>query len=265
MRVVVRTRTLAARHSHTRPMNTLTQSRNAIRHLLNQHDPADAMATYYAFHHADGKTHLVTSPAEGDRAQGYVAVSRTGYDLFRPFLTMRLPLADFGLCRELMATALPAETAVIAQIPASHFPLMQALFHIESAQEMALYQLPTRELADGRFQPEISLMVTRTLHANGLPGFNIRNQAGDPVAAAAMNWQSPYFAELSINTKPGYRRQGWGRSVLAAMVEHVLENGRLPLYVAAEDNDASIALARKVGFVRNGATVVFFQGALRAF
>lgn len=241
-------------------MNTLAQQRNAIRHLLNQHDPADAMATYYAFHHADAKTHLVTSPAESDRAQGYVAISRTGYDLFRPFLTMRLPLENLDVCRELMTRALPAETAVIAQIPASYFPLMQALFHIESAQEMALYQLK-----DGNFEPEISLMVTQSRSPSGLPRFSIRNQAGDPVAAAAMNWQSPYFAELSINTKAGYRRQGWGRSVLAAMVAHVLENGRLPLYVAAEDNDASIALARKVGFVRSGATVVFFQGTLRTF
>ncbi len=135
---------------------------------------------------------------------------------------------------------------------------MQAFFHIESAQGMALYQLK-----NGRFQSEISLMVTRSLSPSGLPRFAIRNQEGDPVAAAALNWQSPRFAEISINSKPGYRRQGWGKSVLSAMVEHVLENGRLPLYVAAEDNEASIALARKVGFVRNGATVTFFQGTLR--
>jgi len=234
------------------------QSRNAIRHLLNQHDPADGMAGYYAFHHADAKTHLVTSPADADRAQGYIAISRTGYDLFRPFLTMRLPIQNMEICRRLITEALPSGTAVIAQVPSAYFPLMQAFFHIESAQGMALYQL-----REDRFRPEISLMVTRSLSPSGLPRFAIRNQEGDPVAAAALNWQSPRFAEISINSKPGYRRQGWGKSVLSAIVEHVLENGRLPLYVAAEDNEASIALARKVGFVRNGATVTFFQGTLR--
>ena len=213
------------------------------------------MASYYAFHHADAKTHIVTAPDGADRADGYIAISRTGYDLFRPFLTMRLPMANMEASRQLIVGALPAETAVIAQVPAAYFPLMQALFHIESAQTMTLYQLDAR-----RFQSSISLMVTRTSSPNGLPRFTIRNQEGDPVAVAAMNWQSPKFAELSVNTKPGYRRQGWGKSVLSAMVEHVLANGRLPLYVAAQENDASIALARNVGFVRNGATVIFFHG-----
>ena len=239
-------------------MNNLAQSRNAIRHLLNQHDPADGMADYYAFHHADTKTYLVTSPADTDRAQGYIAISRTGYDLFRPFLTMRLPIHNMEVCHNLIASALPSGTAVIAQVPSAYFPLMQAFFHIESAQGMALYAL-----RKNRFHPEINLMVTRSLSPSGLPRFAIRNQEGDPVSAVAMNWQSPHFAELSVNSKPGYRRQGWGKAVLSVMVEHVLENGRLPLYVAAEDNEASIALARKVGFVRNGATVTFFQGTLR--
>jgi len=239
-------------------MNNLAQSRNAIRHLLNQHDPADGMASYYAFHHPDTKTDLATLPANEGRAEGYIAISRTGYDLFRPFLTMRLPIEDMEACRRLVMEAFPPQTAVIAQVPTTYFPLMQALFHIESAQTMALYQLQ-----NGRFEPSINLMVTRSLSPNGLPRFSVRNQEGDPVAAVAMNWQSPHFAELSVNSKPGYRRQGWGKTVLSVMVEHVLENGRLPLYVAAEDNEASIALARKVGFVRNGATVTFFQGTLR--
>ena len=239
-------------------MNTLAQSRSAIRHLLNQHDPADGMASYYAFHHDDAKTHLVTMPADGGRTEGYIAISRTGYDLFRPFLTMRLPIDNMEACRRLVMETFPPQTAVIAQVPTAYFPLMQALFHIESAQAMALYQLQ-----NGRFESSINLMVTRSLSPNGLPRFSVRNQEGDSVAAVAMNWQSPHFAELSVNSKPGYRRQGWGKAVLSVMVEHVLENGRLPLYVAAEDNEASIALARKVGFMRNGATVTFFQGTLR--
>ena len=50
------------------------------------------MAAYYALHHPDDKTTLVVPPtAEGQRANGYVALSRTGIDLFRPLVTMRLP------------------------------------------------------------------------------------------------------------------------------------------------------------------------------
>ncbi len=188
-------------------MDTLTQSRRLIRPLLNQHDAADGMASYYAFHHADAKTQLVTLPTEDGRTQGYIAISRTGYDLFRPFITMRLPIQELAQSRQLINDALQPGTPIIAQVPSHYFPLMQALFHIESAQTMVLYQLD-----NGRFRANINLMVVRSRAANGLPRFIIRNQEGDLVAAVALNWQSPHFAEVSVNTKPGYRRQGWGKA-----------------------------------------------------
>ena len=69
-------------------MSDLAADRRAIRALLDEHSPSDAAASYYAFYHPDRQTQLLPYPAGAERAQGYVALSRTGLDLFRPLLTL---------------------------------------------------------------------------------------------------------------------------------------------------------------------------------
>ncbi|VAW32758.1 hypothetical protein MNBD_CHLOROFLEXI01-3100, partial [hydrothermal vent metagenome] len=72
----------------------LIQQRPAIAHLLDEKNSADGMAIYFAFHHEDKRTVLRPFPYTAIRAEGYVALSRTGMDLFRPFVTLRLPIHD---------------------------------------------------------------------------------------------------------------------------------------------------------------------------
>ncbi len=73
---------------------SLPDRRRAIRHLLDEQNPADALASYLAFYHADNRTILRPYPFEAPRAEGFVTLSRTGVDLFRPFVTLRLPIQD---------------------------------------------------------------------------------------------------------------------------------------------------------------------------
>jgi hypothetical protein len=61
----------------------LAEKRRAIRPLLDEKEPADAAAVYYAFHHPGANTRLLTYPEQAARASGYVCFSRTGMDLFR--------------------------------------------------------------------------------------------------------------------------------------------------------------------------------------
>ena len=67
----------------------LDKQRRALRLLLDENNPADAMASYYAFYHDEDRTQIISDPeitAETPsdvRAKGYVAISRTGIDLFR--------------------------------------------------------------------------------------------------------------------------------------------------------------------------------------
>ncbi len=241
-------------------MNNLPESRRAIRRLLDERSPADAIASYYAFHHPDAKTQLIITPDKASRAAGYIALSRTGMDLFRPLVTLRLP-SDMADSLDLIYQALMPGTAVILITPLTNLPLLQAVFNIQTEEHLRIFVLDR-----ARFEPILNMLVSQSESPNGLPRFIIR-RANSPeqeiVASAGLNWQSPHFAEIAVNTSRKHQRQGWGRSVVAAMADYLLKNGRTPLYVVAENNLPSQQLAQNVGFVNSGARLVLLQASLK--
>jgi hypothetical protein len=251
-------------------VNDLKAARRAVRHMLRERDAGDAMAAYYAFYHPDDKTTLVLSPegVEADpaaRADGYVALSRTGIDLFRPLVTMRLPtdrdVMAMQSVAELLGRALAPGQPAILNAPARYRPLIEAFFDIQSEEQLRLYAL-----AHSRYEPIVNVLVSRSTGPGDLPRFAIRSaQSGqeEVVAVASLNWQSPYFAEIAVSTRPQFRRQGWGRSVVSALSGHLIEGGRTPLYVVSEDNIASAQLAESVGFTDTGARDLLLQAALK--
>jgi len=248
-------------------MTGLQDKRRAIRLLLREREAADAMAVYYAFYHPDEKTTLVVPPAtDGRGADGYVALSRTGIDLFRPLVTMRLPTdRDPGAMQpavDLLRLALGSGQPAIISAPDRYLPLLRALFDVQSEERLRLYALEAR-----RFEPTINVLVTRSAGPGNLPRFTIRSsQSGveEVVASASLNWQSPQFGEIAVSTRAQFRRQGWGRSVVAALSQHLLDSGRTPLYVVADDNEASIQLAQSVGYTDTGVREVLLQAARKS-
>lgn len=235
-------------------------ARQAIRPLLNPNQPRDAMEDYFAFHHPAGRTRLVPWPEGAPVAAGYVAVSRTGMDLFRPLVTLRLPPQDMGGAADMIYQALVPGTAVFLSAPESYFPLMQALFEIDVEEHLAIYALDPQH-----FKPVVNVLVTQSHGPFDLPRFTIRSEAAnqDVVATAHLNWQSPRFAEIAVSVQPGFRRRGFGRSVVAAMAQHVLANGRTPLYAVTATNTPSILLAQSIGFTDTGARTFMLQATLR--
>jgi hypothetical protein len=64
--------------------------RSALQPLLNDHSPADALASYYAFNHPADRTEIFEHrSADLGRADGFLVRARTGLDLFRPLVTFR--------------------------------------------------------------------------------------------------------------------------------------------------------------------------------
>lgn len=242
---------------------TLADKRRAIRPLLDERSPADAMAVHYAFHYPEHKTEIVTYPADAPagKARGYIAASRTGIDLFRQLITLRLPKEDMDEGVALLHAAIQPGTAVIIGAPERYLPLLRALFDIQAEERLRIYTLDR-----ARFEPIVNVLVTQADSHNDLPRFVVRRgEEGKEavVAAAGLNWQTPRFAEISVNSDPRFRRRGWGRSVLAAMVQHLLASGRSPLYAVAEENEPSIQLAESVGFTDSGTRELMIQGQLR--
>lgn len=235
-------------------MTSLAQRRRSIQSLLNERKPEDALAAYYAFYQDDARTQLVVHQNETGKATGYVAICRTGMDLFRPLVTLRLPATGVDEGRELITRALPEGAGVILYAPAGYAPLLNALFDFETAELYRLFVLDP-----SRFEPIINVLVMQAESPDGLPRFVIRSQRdpGQVIAAAGLNWQTRYFAEISVHTAPGQRRQGLGRSVVAAMAHYLLQQGLTPLYVTGEQNQAALELAESVGFRDIGRRSIF--------
>ncbi len=236
----------------------LSDIRRTIRPLLSDR-AEDAVADYYAFYHPDDKTNLVVYPENAERPTGYLAFSRTGMDLFRPLVTLRLPIGDLAASADAIYKAMAPGTAVILFSPEKYGPLLHALFDVQTEETLRMFALQPR-----RFEPIINVLVTQSTGPNGLPRFIVRSQeTGEVVAAAGLNWQSPRYAEISVNTDLSHRRQGLGQSVVAAMAEYVLGNGRIPLYLVAAQNSASIQLAESVGFRDTGTANLLLQAVLK--
>lgn len=237
----------------------LSDKRRAIRPLLSDR-PEDAVDDYYAFHHPDEKTGLSLFPDGAERPSGFLTFSRTGMDLFRSLVTLRLPIADLEASAAAIHQMMEPETAVILFSPAQYGPLLHALFDVQTEETLRLYALSPR-----RFEPIINVLVVQTTGPNGLPRFIVRSQSnGEVVAAAGLNWLSPRYAEISVNTDLSHRRQGLGQSVVAAMVEYVLGNGRIPLYLVAEQNTPSVQLAEQTGFRDTGFSKLLLQASLKS-
>jgi len=181
-------------------------------------------------------------------------------DLFRPLVTMRLPIKEMETSADIIYHALEPGAELILNVPEAYGPLIHALFEVQTEERLLLFALKAT-----RFEPLVNVLITQDKGANGLPRFVIRDRQNDNVlvASAGLNWQSPRFAEISVNTHVQYRRQGYGRSVVAAMANYILSNGRTPLYMVVEHNHSSILLAQRVGFENTLDRFLLIQGKLR--
>ncbi len=239
----------------------LPEKRNSIRPLLDERAAKDAIDAYYAFHHPDRKTQLITYPADISPAEGYICLSRTGLDLFRPLMTCRLP-GVHERAAELIYQSLPPGAGLFISAPEAYRDLLLAFFDVEREQRLLLYQLNP-----GDFKPEINVLVMEEMTPDALPRYIIRATNSEfPAEAAAwagLNWQSPYFAEIAVGTRPQYRQRGWGRSVVAALSQHVMRERRTPLYLVAEENHPSISLAIGLGYHYTGAGRLLWEATLR--
>ena len=63
-------------------------------------------------------------------------------------------------------------------------------------------------------------------------------------------------ADLGIVTAPAYRRRGYAKTAVSAVVEHIVRAGGEALYACRPDNAASVATAASVGFVPYGSSLV---------
>jgi RimJ/RimL family protein N-acetyltransferase len=220
--------------------------RASLRPLLDEYSPSDALASYYALHHAPDRTEILLSPEPVGLVQpaGFLVRARTGMDLFRPLVTFRATTEDAA--RDLLERGLPAGRPVYLTVPESLALWSNKYLSVTEADRHHIYRFNPQQ-----YEPIINVLVTTRAGTDGHPRCEIR--AGDRAGAVAgINWQSPRFAEVYVYTDPAVRGRGWGKSVVNALVGQILKSRRVPLYVVAETNEYSIRLAERVGFEDTG-------------
>ena len=65
--------------------------------------------------------------------------------------------------------------------------------------------------------------------------------------------------DISIETLEDHRRHGYGGRAVRAMTRHMWQTGRSPVWGSTIDNEASLTLARSLGFQEVGRLVVFMK------
>jgi GNAT superfamily N-acetyltransferase len=225
-------------------LDALNQKRRAIRPLLSPHDPADALASYYALWHDPRRTQLTLHQNAQGRVDGFITVSQTGMDLFRPLVTLRAP--NDAVVTELIEAALAPNRPYHIIVPVTLASAVREHLEITKASLSCVYRLDP-----SRFQPIVNVLVQHVASADGSPRFQIESQ-GQLVAMSGTNWRSPSFAEVFVYVHPKGRGRGWGKSVVSACTSALLEERLRPLYMVEEDNRASIRIAEALGYMDTG-------------
>jgi len=111
------------------------------------------------------------------------------------------------------------------------------------------------------------LAALPTQHALLRDELLVEARSGTPVFAAFAGEQPAAFCyagsvterwwDISVDTLEPFRRQGFAAQCVAHVVQHMTEQGRMPVWGALESNTASARLATKLGFNPADTIIVF--------
>ena len=236
-------------------LDELSENRRALRPLLAPHDPADALASYYALWHDPQRTQLTLSRDRQGRADGFIVACRTGADLFRPLVTLRAP--DSDAVGALLRAMLAPNRGYQVIVPVTLASAVREHLELQQSRLLSIYRLDP-----ARFQPVINVLVQQAAGAGGAPRFQIESQ-GEVAAVSGTNWRSPTFAEVYVHVHPMGRRRGWGKSVVSACTASLLEARLSPLYLAQKQDQSSVRIAESLGYVDTGSLEFVAEGHLK--
>lgn len=236
-------------------LHDLEEQRRELRPLLSPHDPADALAGYYALWHDPHRTRLTLSRDAQGRVDGFAVACQTGADLFRPLVTLRAPDADAA--GRLLRQALAPDRPYYVSVPLTLASAVREHLDLQEAKVLSIYRLEP-----ARFQRIVNVLVQQVRAADGAPRFQIESQ-GQIVAVSGTNWRSPAFAEIFVYVDPGGRNRGWGRSVASACTSAVIEARLRPLYLVEEENRHSVRIAEGLGYLDTGLRELAAQARLK--
>ncbi len=237
-------------------LSTIGELRQALQRWLDTSDAEQAIFAYYMLYHPASRTRLYVTYDQAGQLAGALAECQTGYDLFRPLYVM---LAENEpALRELIAAIAPQRRPGYVLGPVHYLQFWREYFLLSAEEIYRLYVLDVEN-----FHPIINILVTRAQSPDGQPRYEIRSPRDEVLAFASLNWRSPQFAEVAVHVEPAAQGRHWGESVVSALCAELVREGVTPLYLAGAVNQASIALAERVGFRDSGRRLAFARAEWR--
>jgi FR47-like protein len=220
-------------------------TRTSIASLLTT-QPADALISYFALEHDPRRTKLILRTDARGRAAAFAAVCQTGMDLFRPLVVMRGD--DSAALKDALREALAPGRQYLFSAPVTLRPEIDELARLYGETTNKLYTLNR-----GNFKPVVNILVQSSRTPDGLLRAGIRARDATSAAEAGTSWISSKYAEVYVRVAESVRNRGLGKSVVSAVSNQILDLGRTPLYITAEDNLPSQKLALRLGYLDTGA------------
>lgn len=225
---------------------------------MREHSPDDALAVYYALRHGETRTQLMVhrDARDAKRADGFIAVCQTGFDLFQPLVVLRAPTIEVAAW--LLRSGLSPMRSYNIIVPPALAPAVEAEINATTAATHLVL-----EAHRASFQPVINVLVTSSRGPDGGTRFAIRAADGRVVAESGANWRTDEFAEVFVHVELAARGRGLGKSVASACTAHLIESGLRPLYIVDQDNAESVAIAESLGYADTGAHEQAYVGSLK--
>ena len=85
--------------------------------------------------------------------------------------------------------------------------------------------------------------------------FGVFDDANELVALSGYEIWNDALAHIAIVTHPRHQGRGAGRAAVALAAKHALAAGLVPQYRTLRDNEASMSIAKRLGFVEYGFSV----------
>jgi hypothetical protein len=220
------------------------EQRQQLGRLVDPRSVADSMPAYYALEHPCERTELYGYFPSPNTLSGFLTIAQTGLDLFRPVVVPFVANAE--ALRRLFTTALKPSRLYLLYIPVDQQEFIKNEFPHRPLQVTNLLRLDPRA-----FNPILNVMIVKTEAASGLPRFEIRSSV-QGFAAAGINWMSSTAAEMYIEADEPGRRRGFTKSVLAALIEHLLSQNKNVLFRVADDDYDAFEDSFDLGFKPTG-------------
>lgn len=144
------------------------------------------------------------------------------------------------------SAGLDAIVAVLQDTVAASYPDAQCLsgraLYCESE-----WFTPVESRATEMLRPHDPVWEAFTEHFDG-PVFVVRREGGAVAAWSAIKLKSDDVWEIAVTTDRAHRGRGLAKVVVSAATRYILEAGRVPLYVHAEENVPSRLVAEALGY-----------------